>query len=224
MNQKVWEVFDAAERADAMLTPAEDARVKSKLRALAAIWSVHMELFPNGDPHEVFAGTSASGGASGGGGGVGGSGDGVRASDPGSYGVGGGCGGVLAGSTAERSSVARASFEPGGGGGNPRASSEDPHRASRHSRHSFLSSHSDTASAVHAAGAAAVAAAAAAAAVGPRSSLIGVVEVAWLGAVHRTAFPLPMEARHLTEHTKTNFLRKARLLTTEKRVQSLVGP
>jgi hypothetical protein len=51
-----------------------------------------------------------------------------------------------------------------------------------------------------------------------RKPLIGVIEVAWEGKVHRTCFPLPLESRYLTEKTKDLFMHKARLHTTERRM------
>jgi hypothetical protein len=53
--------------------------------------------------------------------------------------------------------------------------------------------------------------------------LIGMVEVAWEGKTQREFFPKPAEAFYLTTTTKRLFMDKARLLTTDKRLELMFG-
>lgn len=54
-------------------------------------------------------------------------------------------------------------------------------------------------------------------------ALVGMVEVLWNGRTQRVCFPMPVQARMLTDKTKHLFMDKARLFTTDKRLELMFG-
>ena len=53
--------------------------------------------------------------------------------------------------------------------------------------------------------------------------LVGTVEVAWNGKIERVCFPLPLEAKYLSEKSKKRFLQEVDLSTCDKRMAALVA-